>query len=98
MEVLLMHDYYDKDHLENVKKTMETMGTPTIKAFLDPAYDIYIAMEGCHRLRAAKELGLTPIFDLVEYTDDIVCDNEQTVVEIVDSAFYHPQHKFTIVF
>jgi hypothetical protein len=45
-------------HLADVKKEMETLGTPTIRAYWDG--EKYIALEGSHRLQAAKELNLTP--------------------------------------
>jgi hypothetical protein len=31
--------------------------------------DLFAALEGCHRIRAAKELGLDVIIDEVEYSE-----------------------------
>jgi hypothetical protein len=72
MKVALVHDHYDAAHLEAVKAEMATMGAPVIKAVYMECYDLYAALEGCHRIRAAKELGLVPIIDEVEYSDDAV--------------------------
>jgi hypothetical protein len=44
--------------LGEVKQQMEKLGAPTIRAYWDG--EKYIAIEGSHRARAAKELGLTP--------------------------------------
>jgi hypothetical protein len=68
MQVILLHDHYDRAHLEAVKAEMETLGAPTVKALYDAANDVWMALEGCHRIRAAHELGLTP--EMVECDDD----------------------------
>jgi len=61
MEVVLYHDHYSEEHLEHVKKIMIKRGSPIIRCFYDDFNDLWFAVEGCHRLRAAKELNLTPI-------------------------------------
>ena len=73
---------------------MATLGAPVIKAVYMDCYDLYAALEGCHRIRAAKELGLTPIIEEVKYSDDLVdgIDGEWTVSEIADCC-----HKSTII-
>jgi hypothetical protein len=48
----------DPKHLEQVKKEMQELGPPVIRAYYDG--EKYIALEGSHRLRAAKDLGITP--------------------------------------
>lgn len=75
MKILLAHDHYDEAHLEQVATEMQTMGAPTIKAVYMPCWDAYVALEGCHRIRAAKRLGLTPEIDEVEWSNtDLVMD------------------------
>jgi hypothetical protein len=76
MLVSLIHAHYDRDHLESVKKEMEKMGAPKIKAIYVECHDIVMALEGCHRIRACKELGLVPEFDFLDY--DTVCNLDVT--------------------
>ena len=93
MKVALVHDHYDQDHLEAVKSEMITIGAPVIKAVWMECYGIYAALEGCHRIRAAKELGLEPIIDEVEYSDDMAStvsgydgDGDYPISAICDDA------------
>jgi len=58
MTIALLHNHYDKNHLDTVKSQMLELGAPTIKAVWDDCYGIWAALEGSHRIRAAKELGL----------------------------------------
>jgi len=60
LSIVLYHDHYSKDHLEHVKGIMAKRGAPTIRAFFDESNGIWFAVEGCHRLRAAAALGITP--------------------------------------
>lgn len=70
MKVALMHDHYNADHLEQVKQEMLVLGPPEIKV-LDLGFDdLYQAVEGCHRLRAAEELGITPTWIFVNADDN----------------------------
>lgn len=48
-----------QDHLENVKNEMQKLGSPTIQAMKD-SEGKWVALEGSHRLTAAKELGIIP--------------------------------------
>lgn len=89
MIIHLLHNHYDKEHLEEVKKEMLKRGAPTIKAY-KVENGFYMAIEGCHRLRACKELGLTPKIDILTdynwndaYIDDY--DNQVTVGYMVDA-------------
>lgn len=59
--IVLLHNHYDQEHLEEVKKEMLKRGAPKIRAIWNEAQGVWMAVEGCHRLRAAKDLGLTPI-------------------------------------
>jgi hypothetical protein len=63
MYVKLLHNHYDPQHLAEVKAEMLTLGTPTIRVI--DGGDMYYAVEGCHRLRAAAELGIEPDFVVV---------------------------------
>lgn len=75
--IYLVHKHYDAAHLETVKAEMLKLGAPTIKAFWDEALNAWVAVEGCHRLRAAKALSVTPVIDQVNYDSnwsDVVDD------------------------
>jgi hypothetical protein len=61
ISIALFHKHYDKDHLNEVKEIMKEKGAPVIRAMWSDLYGMWLAVEGCHRIRAAKELGLTPI-------------------------------------
>jgi len=51
-------------HLETVVADMKELGAPTIRVVKNPAGG-YAALEGSHRLAAAKELGLKPDFQVI---------------------------------
>jgi len=57
MTIALIHKHYTEEHLEEVIEQMETLGAPTIKAIWSDLYGMWLAVEGCHRIRAAVELG-----------------------------------------
>ena len=59
--IVLTHNSYNQSHLEMVKAEMINRGTPTIRGFYNESNGVWLAVEGCHRLRAAYQLGLTPI-------------------------------------
>lgn len=94
MLVALLHWYYDENHLLHVKKQMEEMGAPVIKAAWIECYSIWVAFEGCHRIRAAKELNLCPIFeDITNFEDlklsditEISYGDDYLLGQIVDDA------------
>lgn len=75
MEIYLAHNHFDKTHLEEVKAEMIKMGAPTIRV-VDMGEGLYAAIEGCHRLRAASELGIEPNLDVLDY--DAVADLDVT--------------------
>lgn len=54
----------NESKLSLVKKEMEKRGPPKIRAFWDG--EKYIAIEGSHRVQAAKELGMTPVIEEVQ--------------------------------
>lgn len=89
MKIALVHKHYDEKHLEEVKQEMTILGAPKIKAVWMEVYGVYAAIEGCHRIRAAKALGLVPELEIVEYSDNLVdgMDGEWTVSQIADDAY-----------
>jgi len=66
--IALYHKHYSKDHLAEVKNEMVKLGAPRIRAIWSDLYGMWLAVEGCHRLRAAQELGLTP--EIIDITND----------------------------
>lgn len=61
MTIALVHKHFDKAHLEEIKELMKTLGAPIIRCIWSECHGLWLAVEGCHRIRAAKEMGLTPI-------------------------------------
>lgn len=72
--VALLHEHFDAAHLDEVKADMITMGAPTIRVAWSPC-GCWAALEGCHRLRAAEALGLTPTIVPIEYDDDTTAED-----------------------
>lgn len=72
MKIALIHEHYNTEHLSAVKAEMLVMGAPVIRAVWMECYGVWAALEGCHRIRAAAALGLIPVIDEVEYSDDVV--------------------------
>jgi hypothetical protein len=94
--IALLHDHYDVDHLKAVVSDMRTMGAPIIRA-VDLGEGVWAALEGCHRIRAAAELGLTPVLVPVEYSETVTTDDlgmtadfdgdTWTIAQLVDDAW-----------
>ena len=82
MDIILYHKHYNQEHLNAVKAQMKTLGAPTIKAIWSEIYGAWMAVEGCHRLRAAAELGLTPEIEDVSEEDVIVMQIDGEDVEV----------------
>jgi len=89
--IALLHNHFDAAHLVSVTKEMESLGAPTVKAVWVEAHNRYVALEGCHRLRAAFALGLTPEIDIVDDLDataeslGLDCDDgSMTVMDMID--------------
>lgn len=59
----------EADKLEAVKREMETLGAPTIRVV--DCGDYLMALEGCHRIAAAHDLGIDPEFVVIEQDDAI---------------------------
>jgi hypothetical protein len=67
-KIALLHNHFDFGHLTSVMREMQTLGAPQIRV-VHVEGDLYQAIEGCHRLRAAAALGLQPDFEeLDNYT------------------------------
>ena len=82
MQIALYHRHYDEQHLDTVKAEMQKLGVPTIKAIWSECYGMWMAVEGCHRIRAAKDLGLTPnIEEITSETVIIQIDGDDEEVE-----------------
>jgi len=94
MKIALVHDHYDDQHLDAVIAEMRALGAPSIHAVWMDCYDCYAALEGCHRIRAAKALGLVPEIIEVEYSDDMAStvlgydgDEDYEINAICDDAY-----------
>jgi hypothetical protein len=75
MIIRLAHAHFNEKHLDEVKNEMHELGNPTIRV-LELDDDLYLAVEGCHRIRAAFDLGLTPKIEVLDY-DVVKNDNAQ---------------------
>jgi hypothetical protein len=61
------HPAYNEQKLESIKAEMRKVGPPTIRVVRYSGY--YMAIEGCHRLTAAAELGFIPVLVVLAETD-----------------------------
>lgn len=94
MKIALVHDHYSEEHLAEVIEQMKALGAPKIHAVWMPCYDHYAALEGCHRIRAAKVLGLVPEIIEVDYSDEMAStilgydgDEDYPISEICDDSY-----------
>lgn len=78
MKIALAHNHYDENHLREVMTEMKKLGAPTIRVY-HVMGDLYQAIEGCHRLRAAEKLEITP---------NIIVLNADTLRSDVDDLDY----------
>ena len=73
MNIVLLHNHFDQAKLDSVIEEMKTLGAPTIRCY-DLGFDNLIqAVEGCHRLRAAEELEIEPIIEIIDEDTKIEC-------------------------
>ena len=92
MQIALVHSHFDAAHLADVQATMARLGAPSIRA-VDLGEGRWQALEGCHRLRAAAELGLVPDLVSVEYSDELLTslgldfDGDWTVAQLCDDSY-----------
>jgi hypothetical protein len=80
MKITLVHDHFNKDHLEEVIAEMKTLGAPTIRVF-EIEDDWYQAIEGCHRLRACEILGLVPQIEILDSDTPFVNAENQEIIQ-----------------
>jgi len=81
MKIALIHEGFEEEHLGEVIECMERAGAPRIRAVWMECYGHWAALEGCHRIRAAKLLGLVPEIIEVDYDAAVwVGDNEVSEV------------------
>jgi hypothetical protein len=100
MKIALLHNHYDKDHLSSVMDEMRVLGAPTIKAVWMECWGVWAALEGCHRIRAASKLGMVPVIDEIEYSEEITTEeiglgdffdgDVWTIAELADEACNKP--------
>lgn len=95
MYITLLHPHYNDQHLEEVKAEMIKRGAPVIRTIWSECHGVWMAIEGCHRIRAAEALGLTPVIKDVseqktvrmQVDEEIVRVNvKQLTEELVDAA------------
>lgn len=96
MHIALVASWFDEEKLEAVKAEMATAGAPKIHAVWLECHGVFAALEGCHRIRAAHALGLTPEIIEVEYSNKLLTaenglygydgDDDLTVEQICDDA------------
>ena len=94
MRIALVHRHYDPDKLQRVIAEMRILGTPKIHAVWEECFGHWQALEGCHRIRAAAELGLTPEIVEVEYSEDMCStipgydgEEDYTITEVCDNGY-----------
>lgn len=92
-KIITLHACND-NQLNQVIDEMRTLGAPVIRAVWVECHDAWVALEGTHRLHAAQRLGLTPIIDEVEYSDDVTTADlgldwyePMTIAEVCDEAW-----------
>ena len=72
----------DINRVNEIMIEMKTLGSPNVRAF---DYDgMYYAIEGSHRIQAAKNLGIGVNVITVEYGDEMLCDldlNDSAITE-----------------
>jgi hypothetical protein len=77
MTIVLLHKHYSEEQLAAVTATMRELGAPAIRGIRDISNSTFIALEGCHRIRAAKALSLTPeLIDVGQYDEDGYIDRD----------------------
>lgn len=63
----------DADHLAQVTAEMAVRGAPTIRCIRDETQGVILALEGSHRLAAAKALNIDPDFVFLDDDDTLTC-------------------------
>jgi len=73
MQSLYLINGTDPAKLAAVKAEMAIMGSPTVRVV--DCGDHYMAIEGCHRLMAAAELGIAPRLTVLAQDDMVAADS-----------------------
>lgn len=102
MRVALYHAHYEEDRLASVTAEMLRLGAPKVKAVWSSAVDAWAALEGAHRLRAARALGLVPVIEKMPYSTTLRLreDLGLDVEEDLSTAYVadHPGDTVTLTF
>jgi hypothetical protein len=64
------------EKVEAVKAEMRKLGAPKIRVV--DCKDYYMAIEGCHRLMAAADLGIAPCLTVLDREDTVEVDSLDT--------------------
>ena len=73
MATVITINQTDADHLARVTAEMQVRGAPAIRCIRDEAQGVILALEGSHRLAAAKALGIAPVFVFAADDDMLTC-------------------------
>ena len=89
MYIALYHSNYNQEHLDAVQSEMVERGVPVIRAIWSECHGLWMAIEGCHRLRAAQALGITPIIkDITAQKTVSFQVDGVTVKERINDSFF----------
>lgn len=86
MKINLFHNHYNQQHLDEVTEEMKKRGTAKIRAIWSEMYGEWLAVEGCHRIRAAAKLGMGIEIEDVTNLENVTIqiDDEDTIVSVAD--------------
>jgi hypothetical protein len=59
--VVPLHAHFRPEHLRVVIATMLRRGPPILRGYFDGETGAWFMLEGTHRLRAAKAIGIVPV-------------------------------------
>lgn len=98
--VIVKFNRTDAEHVEKVKEEMKTLGAPVIRAVWLEAYNAWQALEGSHRIEAARQLGLTPRIIEVEYEDRNIDGDYETVniASVCDQTYERINRRLDVEF
>jgi hypothetical protein len=80
----------------SIKQKMLTLGAPVIQC-IQLSNDCYYALEGSHRVTAAKELNLIPILNIITKINNDNLDNSDTELKTIIRIAKQRQQKKLIV-
>lgn len=66
LKISLLHNHFSPEKLQEVINDMKKLGKPKIRVYKTGINNIYQAIEGSHRLRAAKILNLIPDIEVLD--------------------------------